>query len=168
MWQHVQLSEQIRPCDTLACCWDVKQPTNSNSLCYFLLPEKKPLAVPDICYYLSQGRYLTHCLTYATTCHRGGISLTFLVREESTDANRDRELGSLTHIPGQRRVNRDRELGSLTHIPGQRRVNRDRELGSLTHIPGQRRVNRDRELGSLTHIPGQRRVNRRQQRQGAR
>ena len=28
VWQHVKLSEQIRPCDTLACCWDVKQPTN--------------------------------------------------------------------------------------------------------------------------------------------
>ena len=28
MWQHVKLSEQIRPWDTLACCWDVEQPTN--------------------------------------------------------------------------------------------------------------------------------------------
>ena len=28
VWQHVQLSEQIRPWDTLACCWDVRQPTN--------------------------------------------------------------------------------------------------------------------------------------------
>ena len=28
MWQHVQLSEQIRPRDTQACGWDVKQPTN--------------------------------------------------------------------------------------------------------------------------------------------
>ena len=27
MWQHVKLSEQVRPWDTLACCWDVKQPT---------------------------------------------------------------------------------------------------------------------------------------------
>ena len=32
MWQDVKLSEQIRPRDTLACCWDVKQPTNNNSL----------------------------------------------------------------------------------------------------------------------------------------
>ena len=31
MWQHIQLSEQIRPRDTLACCWDVKQPTNNGS-----------------------------------------------------------------------------------------------------------------------------------------
>ena len=30
MWQHVQLSDQIRPGDTLACCWDVKQPTNNS------------------------------------------------------------------------------------------------------------------------------------------
>ena len=29
MWQHVQLSEQIRPWDTLACCWDVKQQTTN-------------------------------------------------------------------------------------------------------------------------------------------
>ena len=28
MWQHVKLSEQICPWDTLACCWDVEQPTN--------------------------------------------------------------------------------------------------------------------------------------------
>ena len=33
--QHVKLSEQIRPWDTLACCWDVKQPTNQQTLlCY--------------------------------------------------------------------------------------------------------------------------------------
>ena len=25
VWQHVRLSVQIRPRDTLACCWDVKQ-----------------------------------------------------------------------------------------------------------------------------------------------
>ena len=31
MWQHVKLSEQIRPWDTLACCWDVKQPTNKQT-----------------------------------------------------------------------------------------------------------------------------------------
>ena len=28
VWQHVKLSEQIRPWDKLACCWDVKQQTN--------------------------------------------------------------------------------------------------------------------------------------------
>ena len=28
VWQHVKLSEHIRPWNTLACYWDVKQPTN--------------------------------------------------------------------------------------------------------------------------------------------
>ena len=28
VWQYVKLSEQIHPWDTLACCWNVKQPTN--------------------------------------------------------------------------------------------------------------------------------------------
>ena len=28
VWQHIQLSEQIHPWDTLTYCWDVKQPTN--------------------------------------------------------------------------------------------------------------------------------------------
>ena len=32
VWQHVKLSEQIRPWHTLACCWDVKQPTNKQIL----------------------------------------------------------------------------------------------------------------------------------------
>ena len=32
VWQHVKLSEQICPCDTLACCWDIKQPTNKQIL----------------------------------------------------------------------------------------------------------------------------------------
>ena len=31
MWQHIKLSVQIRPWDTLACCWDVKQPTNEQT-----------------------------------------------------------------------------------------------------------------------------------------
>ena len=30
VWQHIHFSKQIRPWDTLTCCWDVKQPTNSN------------------------------------------------------------------------------------------------------------------------------------------
>ena len=34
VWQHVKLSEQIRPWDTLACCWDVKQPTNKQTQDY--------------------------------------------------------------------------------------------------------------------------------------
>ena len=31
VWQHAKLSEQIRPWDTLACFWDVKQPTNKQN-----------------------------------------------------------------------------------------------------------------------------------------
>ena len=31
MWQHIKLPEQIRPWDTLACRWDVKQPTNKQT-----------------------------------------------------------------------------------------------------------------------------------------
>ena len=30
VWQHVKLSSQIRPWDTPACCWDVKQPTKAH------------------------------------------------------------------------------------------------------------------------------------------
>ena len=30
VWQHVRLSEQIRPWDTFALCYDVKQPTNKH------------------------------------------------------------------------------------------------------------------------------------------
>ena len=38
VWQHVKLSEQVRPGDTLACCWDVKQPTNNKQTnCSLLL-----------------------------------------------------------------------------------------------------------------------------------
>ena len=32
VWQLLKLSEQIRPRDTLACCWDVKQPTNKQTV----------------------------------------------------------------------------------------------------------------------------------------
>ena len=28
VWQHIKLFSQIRPCDTLASCWDIKQPTS--------------------------------------------------------------------------------------------------------------------------------------------
>ena len=30
VWQHVNLSGQIHPWDTLACCWDVRQPVNKH------------------------------------------------------------------------------------------------------------------------------------------
>ena len=36
VWQHVNLSEQIRPWDTLACCWDVKQPIHNKHLSFAL------------------------------------------------------------------------------------------------------------------------------------
>ena len=39
VWQHVKLSVQIRPWDTLACCWDDKQPTNPDIHCH--LPRRK-------------------------------------------------------------------------------------------------------------------------------
>ena len=32
-WQHVNLSEQFSPCDTLACCWVTKQPTKKPTNC---------------------------------------------------------------------------------------------------------------------------------------
>ena len=32
VWQHVKLSVQIRPWDTLPCCWDIKQPTNKQTV----------------------------------------------------------------------------------------------------------------------------------------
>ena len=39
MWQHVNLSEQIHPWDTLACCQDVRQPTNNKQQIEGSLPE---------------------------------------------------------------------------------------------------------------------------------
>ena len=35
LWQHVKLSVQIRPWDTLACCLDIKQPTNQQTIRHF-------------------------------------------------------------------------------------------------------------------------------------
>ena len=37
-WQHIKLSEQIRPWNTLAWCWDVKQPTNRLPRPLYALP----------------------------------------------------------------------------------------------------------------------------------
>ena len=31
VWQHIKLSVQIHPWDTLACCWDIKQPTHKQT-----------------------------------------------------------------------------------------------------------------------------------------
>ena len=44
VWQHVNLSELVRPWDTLACCWDVKQPTNNNPI--ILYPSIQPPLCP--------------------------------------------------------------------------------------------------------------------------
>ena len=32
VWQHIQLSQQIGPWDSLTCCWNIKQPTNNSCL----------------------------------------------------------------------------------------------------------------------------------------
>ena len=45
VWQHVKLSEQIRPWDTFACCWDVKQPANNQLTASRQMEEG--IAVPD-------------------------------------------------------------------------------------------------------------------------
>ena len=61
VWQHTKLSVQIRPWDTLACCWDIKQPTNC-------LEQEWDL----MCSYLHNGIHRTRLLTEATVdtlCH---------------------------------------------------------------------------------------------------
>ena len=60
MWQHVKLSEQARPRDTLACCWDVKQPTNNNALMH--------THNPHACRHTHIHSYLTHTRCTAWTC----------------------------------------------------------------------------------------------------
>ena len=37
VWQHIKLSEQTRPWGTLACCWDIKQPTNKQTVVVSIL-----------------------------------------------------------------------------------------------------------------------------------
>ena len=49
VWQHVKSSEQIRPWNTLACNWDVKQPTNNNIFQMLLHPV---LSAIQCCYWL--------------------------------------------------------------------------------------------------------------------
>ena len=62
MWQHVKLSEQICPWDTLACCWDVKQPTNKQTWRAFgLLVENRVLATALRCTWF--------CATFLTVPH---------------------------------------------------------------------------------------------------
>ena len=43
VWQQVQSSEQIRPWDTLVCCWGFKQPTNN--FFFVVLQPEMPIAL---------------------------------------------------------------------------------------------------------------------------
>ena len=43
VWQYVKLSEQICPWNTLACCWDIKQPTNNISPTHSILTPGWPV-----------------------------------------------------------------------------------------------------------------------------
>ena len=63
--QHVKLSEQIRPWDTLACCWDVKQPTNK------LLP----LATPNIAPQTFLPSLHLFCSSLDCILHLEGVAL---------------------------------------------------------------------------------------------
>ena len=58
MWQHVQLSEQIRSPDTLACCWDVSQPTNHPTRLYYFCRYRRAVLWDDntVNYYSSLFR----------------------------------------------------------------------------------------------------------------
>ena len=53
---HVKLSGQIRPWDTLACFWDIKQPTNNNlSPCHVKLSGQiRPRDTPACCWDVKQ------------------------------------------------------------------------------------------------------------------
>ena len=62
MWQYVKLPEQIRPRDTLTCCWDVEQPTHllaATHLC-------SPVLSPPLLHW-SQGHLVSTCLN-STLC----------------------------------------------------------------------------------------------------
>ena len=48
VWQHIQLYEQICPCDTQACCWDIQQPTTTN----------KCLPIVNHLYFFIHGTFL--------------------------------------------------------------------------------------------------------------
>ena len=76
MWQHVKLSEQIRPWDTLACCWDVKQPRNklclSFSLSLFLALSLSLLlclclSIPPPSFSLFLFLFLSFCLSFSVS-----------------------------------------------------------------------------------------------------
>ena len=56
VWQHIKLSEQIRPWDTLACYWDVKQRTTNKLLQFF---KTRCVILHIYIYPTSTGRVLT-------------------------------------------------------------------------------------------------------------
>ena len=87
VWQHVKLSEQIRPWDTLACCWDVKQPTNKQSSSAFdLMVALTRSSLPWVLHTWMSGpnplqtpraRYWgTHKLAISAALLAGGVSRT--------------------------------------------------------------------------------------------
>ena len=68
--QHVKLSEQIRPWDTLACCWDVKQasnqPTNKHSTSLGHHAAMPPGQVVGYTYYLVAAPCITCCTAHVS------------------------------------------------------------------------------------------------------
>ena len=62
MWQHVNLSEQIRPWDTLACCWDVKQATHKPTNC--LCKQTRLTLLPTLIIYWTLQTLIIHCSKY--------------------------------------------------------------------------------------------------------
>ena len=82
MWQHVKLSVQIRPWDILACCWDVKQPTNKKipnrflSSTWYFDPPPPPLPLTFFFYFF----YLPFCASGAPliVLHSDDVSSPFV------------------------------------------------------------------------------------------
>ena len=58
VWQHVKLSEQIRPWDTLACCWEVKQPTKKQTLPLYDRSLAFPWPFPHLCINICASIYV--------------------------------------------------------------------------------------------------------------
>ena len=76
MWQHVKLSEQIRPWDTHACCWDVKQATNQpTSVCpedSSCSPDESP-SCPDRSHLVSLSQH-SDLAVFHLSCYLDGFS----------------------------------------------------------------------------------------------
>ena len=49
VWQHVQLSEQIRPEDVLALCVHIKQPTNDSGVLIMVITLSTCLTLVSVC-----------------------------------------------------------------------------------------------------------------------